>query len=450
MVLIHLNSADERPIYVQIADQVKFAVASGVLRPKELIPSVRELSKHLVVNPNTVARAYRELQGEGLLETVRGTGLKSVPRRRRPASRSGGRSCPVGSEPRSKTRRERAGPGGNRVDPARGVGQRERAGEANDGGRTISAVPVILVEGLTKRYHGEPAVQGLSLEVPAGAVFGMLGENGAGKTTTIQALLGMVVPDEGRIRTLGLDPVRHGLEVRPTGGLRPRATGALRLDDGRGDRLVRGRFSPGRGLPGALQHIGRRLRSPARPQDSGPFQGHEGRGLARVALASEPELLVLDEPTSGLDVLVRPGISREHGRPRGSGADGLAVEPPDGRGGALASHMATFTRASCCWPSRSTTCERRTFVVSLTFAAGEHMDGPPPRVAARADRHGRNRANAAGSCTPLRPPRARSGVTGRRWSTWSSKRRRWKRSTSPTCEAAGGRPRQRSWWCERL
>ena len=75
-MLIHVNGGEERPIYAQIVDQVKFAVASGVLRPGELVPSVRELSKQLVVNPNTVARAYRELQGERLLEPVRGTGLQ--------------------------------------------------------------------------------------------------------------------------------------------------------------------------------------------------------------------------------------------------------------------------------------------------------------------------------------------------------------------------------------
>ncbi len=76
MILLDLIAADSRPIYGQIADRVKFAVAAGVLRPGELVPSVRELSKQLVVNPNTVARAYRELQNEGLLETVRGTGLQ--------------------------------------------------------------------------------------------------------------------------------------------------------------------------------------------------------------------------------------------------------------------------------------------------------------------------------------------------------------------------------------
>src|SRR6516164_9465635 len=76
MILLDLNGGDDRPIYGQIADRVKFAVAGGVLRAGELVPSVRELSKQLVINPNTVARAYRELQTEGLLESVRGMGLE--------------------------------------------------------------------------------------------------------------------------------------------------------------------------------------------------------------------------------------------------------------------------------------------------------------------------------------------------------------------------------------
>jgi GntR family transcriptional regulator len=75
-MLIQLNTSDDRPIYAQIVDQVKFAIAARVVRPGDLVPSVRELSKRLVVNPNTVARAYRELQGQGLLEAVRGTGLE--------------------------------------------------------------------------------------------------------------------------------------------------------------------------------------------------------------------------------------------------------------------------------------------------------------------------------------------------------------------------------------
>src|SRR3954453_8547654 len=76
MILLEVKTSDDRPIYSQIADRVKFAVAAGVLRPGEMVPSVREMSKQLVVNPNTVARAYRELQTEGLIEPVRGTGLQ--------------------------------------------------------------------------------------------------------------------------------------------------------------------------------------------------------------------------------------------------------------------------------------------------------------------------------------------------------------------------------------
>ena len=76
MILLDLNAGDEQPIYGQIADRVKFAVAGGVLRPGDMVPPIRELSKQLVVNPNTVARAYRDLQTEGLLESVRGLGLQ--------------------------------------------------------------------------------------------------------------------------------------------------------------------------------------------------------------------------------------------------------------------------------------------------------------------------------------------------------------------------------------
>lgn len=62
-------------IYEQVARQVKFAVAAGGLETGDLVPSVRELARDLAINPNTVARAYRELQTDGVLETVRGTGL---------------------------------------------------------------------------------------------------------------------------------------------------------------------------------------------------------------------------------------------------------------------------------------------------------------------------------------------------------------------------------------
>ena len=62
-------------IYDQVVRQVKFAVAGDVVKEGELVPSVRELARELTINPNTVARAYRQLQADQVLESVRGTGL---------------------------------------------------------------------------------------------------------------------------------------------------------------------------------------------------------------------------------------------------------------------------------------------------------------------------------------------------------------------------------------
>ena len=74
-MFIHIDPASELAIYDQIVRQVKFAVADEAVQAGELIPSVRELARELAVNPNTVSRAYRQLQSDGVLESVRGTGL---------------------------------------------------------------------------------------------------------------------------------------------------------------------------------------------------------------------------------------------------------------------------------------------------------------------------------------------------------------------------------------
>ncbi len=62
-------------IYAQIVRQIKFAIAEQTLRPGQLLPSVRQLATQLAVNPNTVARAYLELQSDGITETLRGRGV---------------------------------------------------------------------------------------------------------------------------------------------------------------------------------------------------------------------------------------------------------------------------------------------------------------------------------------------------------------------------------------
>lgn len=70
----HINPTSLVPIYLQIKDQLRSAAATGVLPAGAKVPSIRELAVQLRVNPNTVARAYRELEFEGLLTTRRGDG----------------------------------------------------------------------------------------------------------------------------------------------------------------------------------------------------------------------------------------------------------------------------------------------------------------------------------------------------------------------------------------
>ncbi|QDV85105.1 GntR family transcriptional regulator [Stieleria sp.] len=62
-------------IYLQLVRQVKFAIAAGTIRPGQLLPSVRALSNQVALNPNTVARAFNQLQADGVIETLRGRGM---------------------------------------------------------------------------------------------------------------------------------------------------------------------------------------------------------------------------------------------------------------------------------------------------------------------------------------------------------------------------------------
>jgi GntR family transcriptional regulator len=75
-MFFQVDPANGVAIFDQVVRQVKFAVARGALRPGNMVPSVRELARELAINPNTVARAYQQLQTEGVLEMIRGMGLE--------------------------------------------------------------------------------------------------------------------------------------------------------------------------------------------------------------------------------------------------------------------------------------------------------------------------------------------------------------------------------------
>ena len=72
--MLHLDYRDARPIYQQITDGLRQQIRSGILEPEQRLPSVRELAAQLAINPNTIQRAYRELENTGWIASVPGKG----------------------------------------------------------------------------------------------------------------------------------------------------------------------------------------------------------------------------------------------------------------------------------------------------------------------------------------------------------------------------------------
>jgi ABC-2 type transport system ATP-binding protein len=240
----------------------------------------------------------------------------------------------------------------------------------------------IRIEDMTKRYRGQVAVDRLSLEVPTGSVFGLLGENGAGKTTTIQSLLGLIVPDSGRVETLGLDPVCHSLEVRRRVGYVPEQASLYDwMTVGEIGWFAAG-FHPGPGTgPAAYQ-----------TRYQGLIEGfdlladrkirHLSKGMkAKVglalALASAPELLILDEPTSGLDLMVRREFLESMVDLAGEGRTVLLSSHQVAEVERVASHVAFLHAGRLILAEPLDDLRARTFLLSLAFQDRDHPLAPP-------------------------------------------------------------------------
>jgi len=74
-MLFQVDFQAGKPVYLQLADQIRYAAASGRLRPGEPLPSLRPLAEELRINRNTIAKAYAELESQGIIETVPGKGF---------------------------------------------------------------------------------------------------------------------------------------------------------------------------------------------------------------------------------------------------------------------------------------------------------------------------------------------------------------------------------------
>src|SRR5208283_3855663 len=73
-MIFQIDFKSGKPVYLQLADQIRYAAASGSLRPGDPLPSIRPLAEELRVNRNTIAKAYTELESQGVIETLPGKG----------------------------------------------------------------------------------------------------------------------------------------------------------------------------------------------------------------------------------------------------------------------------------------------------------------------------------------------------------------------------------------
>src|SRR4051812_47446723 len=167
--------------------------------------------------------------------------------------------------------------------------------------------PVIEVTDLTRRFGSTTALDSVSLSMPRGAVYGLVGANGAGKTTLIKHILGLLRAENGSVRIFGLDPVADPVSVLSRIGYLSEENdlpGWMRVDE-----LIRysRAFYPAWD-DGYAQELMKAFTLDPAAKVKDLSKGQKARAGLVVALSHRPELLVLDEPSSGLDPIVRRDI----------------------------------------------------------------------------------------------------------------------------------------------
>ena len=262
-------------------DGLRRLIVSGSLPLGEKLPSVRELSTQLTINPNTIQRAYRELETEGYICSVAGRGsyvCAQIP-----------------------------------DDPARQVALLQQFDAAVQellylGMRCAAASPkeertMIEVKDVVKTFDGFRALDGVTMTVPRGAVYGLVGPNGAGKSTLIRHLTGIYRPDSGVIDIDG-QPVYENPAVKARIAYIPDDVfyfpQATIPDMMRYYRGIYPKFDAER-----YQKLGEVFQLDPKRQIRRLSKGMQKQAAFWLAMCLRPDVLILDEPVDGLDPVMR-------------------------------------------------------------------------------------------------------------------------------------------------
>lgn len=165
----------------------------------------------------------------------------------------------------------------------------------------------IVVDGLRKHYEAVKAVDGISFQVEAGEIFGMVGLNGSGKTTTIECIEGLRQPDEGEVSVLGLNPWQDVYELRERTGIQLQSANLsrrMRVEEALD--LFASFYRHPRDWRPLLEGLG--LGDKRRAYFSQLSGGQKQRLFVALALINQPEIVFLDELTTGLDPRARHAI----------------------------------------------------------------------------------------------------------------------------------------------
>ena len=282
--MISLNYRDSRPIYEQIRDGLRKLIVTGALGADEKLPSVRALAAQLAINPNTIQRAYNELEGEGYIYSVPGKGSFAAANAAADSARR--------AELLAQVRELLVGAAVSGGEPAGAAG-------SGEGG-----VPVMIeVNGLVKRFDGFAALDGATLSVPAGSVYGLVGPNGAGKSTLIRHLTGIFRQDAGTVRIGGEDVWENAALKARIAAIPDDWYYFLQSSIRDMMRFYRGFY------PNFSMERYEKLKEVFQLDEKRPIRrlskGMQKQAAFWLALCCMPDYLILDEPVDGLDPVMR-------------------------------------------------------------------------------------------------------------------------------------------------